>query len=73
MRIFTYWAYSTNTGAIVENKFTNGQMSDRGWYCSVDGEYIGLSFSKAANLIEEWNRLGNKNGYFYYLHKPEPF
>jgi hypothetical protein len=73
MRIFTYWTYSKNTGAIVEQKFRNGQMSDRGWFVETDGEYVGLSLVKADTLVKEWNRLGNKNGYFYYLHQPEAF
>ena len=73
MRIFTYWVYSTNTGAIIEQQLKNVQVANRGWFVETEGEYIGLSFIKAAKLIEEWNRTGNKNGYFYYLHKPEPF
>lgn len=73
MRIFTYWSYSKNTGTVIEQQFKNVQMADRGWYCEIDGEYIGLSFMKAAKLVEEWNKQGNKNGYFYYLHKPETY
>lgn len=73
MRVFTYWTYGKNTGAVVEQKFRNGQMADRGWFAETDGEYIGLSLVKADTLIKEWNRLGNKNGYFYYLNKPEVF
>jgi hypothetical protein len=74
MRIFTYWTYSKNTGAIIEAKFRNGQVADRGWFVD-DGhaDYIGLSLAKADTLVKEWNRLGNKNGYFYYLDQPEAF
>ena len=58
MRIFTYWVYSTNTGAIIEQQFKNVQVANRGWFVETEGEYIGLSFIKAAKLIEEWNRRG---------------
>lgn len=75
MRILTYWSYSKNTGAIIEQKFRQGQIENtRGWLLETrEGDYIGLNFMQAAKLIEEWNRLGNKNGYFYYLHKPDVF
>lgn len=75
MRILTYWTYSKNTGIIIEQKFRQGQIDNtRGWLLETrEGDYIGLNFMQAARLIEEWNRLGNKNGYFYYLHKPDGF
>lgn len=47
-------------------------MVDRPWFIdTVYGEYVGLKFEKANVLIQEWNKLGNDNGYFYYLHRPE--
>lgn len=75
MRILTYWSYSKNTGAIIEQKFRQGQIDNtRGWLLeTIEGDYIGLNFMQSAKLIEEWNRLGNKNGYFYSLHKPDVF
>jgi hypothetical protein len=67
LRLKTYWRHHAETGSTLELEFKEIQVSDRGWI--VDDR--GLPFIKAAIMVDEWNRLGNKNGYHYYLHKPE--
>lgn len=62
-----YWRLNSETGMLWELEFTQVQVSDRGWVVGLNG----LSLIEAATLVDEWNRMGNKNGYHYYLHKPE--
>ena len=72
MNILTYWFYHKQTGLLVEKRFNESHLVDRPWFIdTVYGEYVGLKFEKANVLIQEWNKLGNDNGYFYYLHRPE--
>ena len=67
LRFKTYWRFHTETGATLELEFKQVQVQHRGWVVSESG----LPFVKAAAIVEEWNCLGSKSGYQYYLHKPE--
>lgn len=73
MKVSTYWVKHPS-GATYESQFTRVQVESLGavWPYTEEGdEYKGIAFMMAARLIERWNKEGNKNGYYYYLHKPE--
>lgn len=67
-RVKTYWFKSEKNGFVEEKAFDIYHASEIG---CVFSDKTGVDIMSAHRILERWNRMGNRNGYFYSLTKPE--